>query len=508
MYSRGKKIAKRTFTNLLALSVVISGVLISGQPTFADTPHPTGLLQLHESISGVPAAPSTYNGGGWLPTSVDLSSQLPPVGDQGSLGSCVAFATGYAAKTYQEGHDREWGVTTSNHIFSPSYIYNQIHVSNTPDGGGTYIGSALSLLETQGCTTLDDMPYNGAVYGYQTQPTSQQTANAANHKIMSWEYLPSGNYNEIKSQLAKKNPVVIAIPVYPDFDSISPSNEVYDNTSGTSRGNHALCVVGYDDSKNAVKIINSWGTGWGLNGYGWISYNLIQDLSLSAYVIDELSAPENLTLTASPQSLTWNPVTNATEYEVSVNGTISSTASTTFNYTALNPNTVYNFKVRATKTGDSIGLSEWSKTITAKNIKIGDINNDNSINVVDASMLVSYLVNKTTFTSQQMVAADLNGDGILDNNDKTIFSDYLLGVVSAFPVGSDYLLVYGDVTGDGKIDSSDETIIYNRTISSSYPLTYKQVLAGDLHMDNDINSLDYLRLHAYVIGAKSELFID
>ena len=37
-----------------------------------------------------------------LPERVDLSANMPPVGDQGTQGSCVAWAVGYALKSYQE----------------------------------------------------------------------------------------------------------------------------------------------------------------------------------------------------------------------------------------------------------------------------------------------------------------------------------------------------------------------------------------------------------------------
>ncbi len=36
--------------------------------------------------------------------------------------------------------------------------------------------------------------------------------------------------------------------------------------------NHTVLLVGWDDSKGAWKIKNSWGTGWGYGGYGWIKY--------------------------------------------------------------------------------------------------------------------------------------------------------------------------------------------------------------------------------------------
>ena len=34
--------------------------------------------------------------------------------------------------------------------------------------------------------------------------------------------------------------------------------------------NHAVMVVGYDDCKN-IKLQNSWGTGWGVGGFIWLS---------------------------------------------------------------------------------------------------------------------------------------------------------------------------------------------------------------------------------------------
>ena len=36
-------------------------------------------------------------------------------------------------------------------------------------------------------------------------------------------------------------------------------------------GGHALCVIGYDDQAKRFEIINSWGTGWGNNGFFTIS---------------------------------------------------------------------------------------------------------------------------------------------------------------------------------------------------------------------------------------------
>jgi C1A family cysteine protease len=46
-------------------------------------------------------------------------------------------------------------------------------------------------------------------------------------------------------------------------------------------GGHANVAVGYDDTINiggqqgALLVRNSWGTGWGLQGYAWLSYKYV-----------------------------------------------------------------------------------------------------------------------------------------------------------------------------------------------------------------------------------------
>jgi len=46
-----------------------------------------------------------------------------------------------------------------------------------------------------------------------------------------------------------------------------------------------VAVVGYDNSKRAFLIQNSFGTGWGNKGYGWFGYDYIAGAEISAQVI-------------------------------------------------------------------------------------------------------------------------------------------------------------------------------------------------------------------------------
>lgn len=102
-------------------------------------------------------AESGYIDDGYLPSSVDLTDLFPSPGDQGSQNSCAAWAVGYALVSYQQNIKRGWTKDTDEHLFSPSYIYNQIN--GGVDGGST-ISDCLDVVTQQGICTLSYFSYN------------------------------------------------------------------------------------------------------------------------------------------------------------------------------------------------------------------------------------------------------------------------------------------------------------------------------------------------------------
>ena len=46
-------------------------------------------------------------------------------------------------------------------------------------------------------------------------------------------------------------------------------------------GGHAMVVVGYDEPQRRFLVRNSWGTSWGRQGYGTMSYDYLLDNGLS-----------------------------------------------------------------------------------------------------------------------------------------------------------------------------------------------------------------------------------
>ena len=80
-----------------------------------------------------------------LPENYDLSSDMPPVRSQGNQGSCVAWATTYYLKSYQEKKQYGFDYLSYENIISPAFVYNQSKVNNSCNSGST-IANALEVL--------------------------------------------------------------------------------------------------------------------------------------------------------------------------------------------------------------------------------------------------------------------------------------------------------------------------------------------------------------------------
>lgn len=172
----------------------------------------------------------------------------------------------------------KWGVR--NHTFSPAYIFNQL---NGGENAGIHIHEAMQLIIDQGVCLMSDMPYNE--YDYLTQPTQSQKEKASKYRSLSKGRTKDGDINEMKAAIAVGLPVVVGVPDYPDLHNLNKSNPIYDTIEGETKTYHALCLIGYDDTKNAFKFINSWGTDSGIDGYGYIAYSLIETWRTTGWIL-------------------------------------------------------------------------------------------------------------------------------------------------------------------------------------------------------------------------------
>ena len=212
-----------------------------------------------------------------LPSSCSLLSYCPRPQSQGQYGTCTSWATAYAFRTILDAIRYGWNdkETITKNAYSPLFIYAQIKNPNDVDcKQGSNISDAMKRLRDVGAVRKNMFDVMCA----STIP-SNLMSEAAPNKINSFSTLVTyGQYvmepvkiSLIKKAISEKQPVVIAMHIYPSFNNCK---DVWDgNTSGIS-GYHAMCVVGYDDNKygGAFLIQNSWGERWGNNGYVWVKY--------------------------------------------------------------------------------------------------------------------------------------------------------------------------------------------------------------------------------------------
>lgn len=294
---------------------------------------PTALTDRTSHGSGaLPEDPARYSGkmmpqsllsqhfkaGAVLPSTFDFSSKMPPVQNQGGQNSCVGWAVGYYLKTYHEGLEELWNIQLTANEFSPSWVYNQI---NSGRDNGSLVSDAMDLIVKNGCDTLANFPYQAT--DYLRKPDAASVIRGEHYKAYEWYTLPM-DVATIKGVIAGGNAVVFRFELFPDFDNLSTSNPVYDNASGTSRGGHAVCVVGYDDAKQAFKVVNSWGNTWGTwmsdadqtkgKGYGWVSYNFIatqNPIGLGAWVLVDWKNVKDSQIIVVPATIQTESYNNA-----------------------------------------------------------------------------------------------------------------------------------------------------------------------------------------------------
>ncbi|WP_037314827.1 C1 family peptidase [Salegentibacter sp. Hel_I_6] len=212
-----------------------------------------------------------------IPANFDLSENLPPVRNQGNLGSCVSWATSYYMKSFQEKIESGLPYSEAN-IFSPSYTYNQL---TGDDCGGTSIQETLALIEEQGVATLELFPYMDD--NCTTQPDETVTEAASDARISDFKALSGENMiAEMKTLITQQNPIVIGAVLSPEFgktDSFGLSAYREHSVDYDEVTCHAMLVIGFDDEVNAFKVVNSWGQGWGDAGFVWIDYQAFENVT-------------------------------------------------------------------------------------------------------------------------------------------------------------------------------------------------------------------------------------
>jgi hypothetical protein len=192
-----------------------------------------------------------------LATIIDWSYRDSEVKNQGSCGSCWSFASTALAENL--------GFQTD---LSEQELVSC--VSGSSCSGGSY-ADALNYLAQNGCVGESCFPYINS-----NGDCSMKCGNASFYEKISGvqNFIWGQATVDLLRSYLTQGPLVVytLVPLGWNY-----SGGVYDYTGGPipeSQG-HAVLLVGFDDNSQALLFKNSWGTGWGENGYGRISYQSV-----------------------------------------------------------------------------------------------------------------------------------------------------------------------------------------------------------------------------------------
>ena len=265
-------------TGLWAQSPDASGAT---RPDPVDTVYTTGALPNDPEIER--SLPMSQPHRAFLPVAVDLTSRMPKVGNQGASSSCVAWSTAYAARSYYTNTAERRNINEPANLPSPSYVYHLARQGKCE--AGTTFARVAGVLN-KGALSLAEAPFTDKC---QDPSGPDLVAKAHDFRIRGLIKVDYNQPNNIKGQLARSNPVLIDFHTSAAFHKIRSADvftEPGPPPDDKRAGWHGMAVIGYDDQRQAFRLQNSWGTGWGDHGYAWIGYDALKSRLRGAYVLD------------------------------------------------------------------------------------------------------------------------------------------------------------------------------------------------------------------------------
>lgn len=202
------------------------------------------------------------------PTAFDLrnvggANYTTPVKNQGSCGSCVAFGTVATMEHVTRYSHGAPGLPVDLSEAQAFYYYGRQAGRNCSNG---WLPEPLAdQARDNGITIEEYFPYTAG-----DQDASKLNADWPNRlvKILSWQQANSPG--PMKQYISQYGSVTACFLVYQDF--FSYAGGVYRHTTGSLAGGHCVTLVGYDDAQQCWIGKNSWGPGWGEQGFFRIGY--------------------------------------------------------------------------------------------------------------------------------------------------------------------------------------------------------------------------------------------
>ena len=217
-----------------------------------------------------------------LPDEFDLSGGMPPVYDQGNLGSCTANAIAGVVQYQQIRQNVPEGQNVPSRLF---IYYGEREIEDSiPYDAGAFIRDGMKVVKNLGAPPESDWPY--VISTFTQRPPDNAYTNALKYQTLKYARAYRASHI-LRSHIVARKPLIFGFTVFESFWN-SAGNFPYvcampsDNDS--IDGGHAVVITGYKKSDQygyIYKIRNSWNTSWGDRGYFYMPEAYLLDRGLS-----------------------------------------------------------------------------------------------------------------------------------------------------------------------------------------------------------------------------------
>ena len=214
----------------------------------------------------------------------DDQDWVTPVRSQGSCGSCWAFS---AIGVIEAMINIELGDPAKDIDLSEQHFVSSC--CDAGNCGGGWPDEAFKYARDKGAPVESCFPYAGR--GSSCTPCTDWEANA--WKITDITYVDSTT-DAFKWALEEYGPLAVVLSAPDDWFYYAGGvyKPVWESEDGVGWANHAVVLVGYNDDGGYWIVKNSWGKGWGDNGYAKVSYGNLEQYNY-AYAISGIISPDN-----------------------------------------------------------------------------------------------------------------------------------------------------------------------------------------------------------------------